>query len=240
MKTFREITVLLLTISLLLLNVATAAAVPPLPSSFYGTVKVNGANVAAGTRVTALINGVEYSGATVQLYQGDTVYSLNVKGDDSSTSGVVEGGIAGDTIIFQIGSLTAVQTGTWASGANVELNLTALLNAAPVITEGAAAPVTMSKNGVPTAFNLTLHATDADSDTLTWSITTQAGHGTAIVSGSGASKVITYQVAKDYVGTDSFVVRVDDGKGGTDTITVNVTIQDTGTKMYIPIVRRAP
>ena len=44
-------------------------------------------------------------------------------------------------------------------------------NQPPVITEGASVGVTMSEDGMPTPFGLTLNATDADTgDTLTWSI----------------------------------------------------------------------
>ena len=101
------------------------------------------------------------------------------------------------------------------------------VNVAPVITEGDSVNVTMTKNGVPTPFSLILHATDADGgDTLTWSISTAAGQGTASASGTGLTKDIGYTPGTDYVGSDSFVVQVSDGNGGTDTITVNVTIQD--------------
>ena len=75
----------------------------------------------------------------------------------------------------------------------------------------------MSEDGEPTAFNLTLHATDANvGDTLTWSITTLATNGTASASGTGLSKVIGYAPAGNYNGSDSFVVQVSDGNGGTD------------------------
>ncbi len=98
-------------------------------------------------------------------------------------------------------------------------------NDAPVITEGASVSVTMSENGKFKAFSLTLHATDQDpSSTLTWKISTAAGHGTAVATGTGGSKAITYTPVKDYFGTDSFVVEVSDGSGGIDRITVNVTI----------------
>ena len=98
-------------------------------------------------------------------------------------------------------------------------------NSAPVITEGTTTAVTMSEDGTPTAFGLTLHATDGNGDTITWSVSTPASHGTATASGTGASKVIGYTPTANYNGTDSFVVQVSDGNGGTDTITVNVTIQ---------------
>ena len=97
-------------------------------------------------------------------------------------------------------------------------------NQAPVITESDPQAVTMSEDGSPTAFSKTLNATDADGNTLTWSISTQATNGTASASGSGASKAITYAPNANYNGSDSFVVQVSDGLGGTDTITVNVTI----------------
>ncbi|MBL8061825.1 MAG: DUF4082 domain-containing protein [Anaerolineales bacterium] len=99
-------------------------------------------------------------------------------------------------------------------------------NQPPVIEGGAATKnVTMSEDGSPTPFNLTLNAVDTDlpANTLTWSILTPASHGTASASGTGTSKAIGYTPAFNYNGTDSFVVQVSDGLA-TDTIIVNVTI----------------
>ena len=99
------------------------------------------------------------------------------------------------------------------------------VNVAPVITQGASVGVTMSEDGAPIAFVLTLDATDEDlGDTLTWSISSPASHGLATALGTGASKGIGYTPTTNYNGSDSFVVQVSDGNGGTDTITVNVTI----------------
>lgn len=107
---------------------------------------------------------------------------------------------------------------------NLQVTVTPV-NDPPVITESNPQSVTMSEDGVPNPFSLTLNATDVDGDTLTWSILTQASHGTAVVSGTGTSKVIGYTPEKDYFGSDSFIVQVSDGKGGSDTITVNVIIE---------------
>ena len=98
----------------------------------------------------------------------------------------------------------------------------------PVITEGDSVSVSMSMNATPIAFGLTLHATDAEDpgDTLTWSISTQASHGMASASGTGNSKDISYIPNILYAGSDSFVVQVDDGYIGADTITVNVILFD--------------
>jgi VCBS repeat-containing protein len=66
----------------------------------------------------------------------------------------------------------------------------------------------------------TVIAADADEDTLTYSVGTQAGHGTAVVNADGSW---TYTPAVDYTGTDSFTVSVSDGKGGMATSTVSLT-----------------
>jgi hypothetical protein len=96
-------------------------------------------------------------------------------------------------------------------------------NADPVITQGASTTLTTTLN---TAEVITLDATDVDSPTLTWSILTPATDGTAEVDtpDTGASMDVTYTPDPGYVGPDSFVVQVSDGGGGTDSITVNVTV----------------
>jgi endonuclease/exonuclease/phosphatase family metal-dependent hydrolase len=101
-------------------------------------------------------------------------------------------------------------------------------NDPPVIAQGSSVSVTLSKNNTPTAFSRSLSATDPESNTLTWSIQTQAAHGTAgiVAPVTGGSINLSYQPATNYTGSDSFVVRVSDGQGGTDTITVNLTIQE--------------
>ena len=108
----------------------TSLAPPILPSSFYGTVKINGQNPSDGTLISAVINGVTYNSSQVALYLGQAVYSLNVPGDDPATPLTIEGGTAGDKIQFLIGEILADQPGTWLSESNTELNLT---GTAPVI-----------------------------------------------------------------------------------------------------------
>lgn len=94
-------------------------------------------------------------------------------------------------------------------------------NTAPSISGSTS--ITMSEDGVPTPFNLTLNGNDAENDTLTWSIQTQAQHGTASVSGTGTSKAISYVPVANYHGSDSFVVQVSDGVL-TGSAVVNVTV----------------
>lgn len=99
-------------------------AIPPLPSSFYGTVQVDGQNVPDDTIVRALIGGQAYGECRTQTHEGASVYHLDVLGDDTDTA-TLDGGHEGDTIQFEVGGVLVNETGTWHSGTNVELNLTA-------------------------------------------------------------------------------------------------------------------
>ena len=140
MKTSHKILAILIAAALLIVNAPAVLALPPMPSSFYGTVKANNANVSIGTPVTAWINGVQYASAPATLFQSDTVYSIDVPGDDLATPSVIEGGREGDTIVFRMGTqTTADQTGIWHSGTNVSLNLSA--NPTAVHVQGLSARV---------------------------------------------------------------------------------------------------
>lgn len=133
MKHLSRISSLSLIVFVVSLFVATPVlAIPPLPSSFYGNVKVNSANVPDGTLVQALIGGQVYAEGYTQTYQGNSVYALDVRGDDSGTA-TVDGGREGDTIQFKIGGLLADQTAVWHTATNVNLNLTTSTSA-PIVT----------------------------------------------------------------------------------------------------------
>lgn len=73
-----------------------------------------------------------------------------------------------------------------------------------------------------------INGTDADGDSLTYSKGSDPKHGTVTVNPDGTW---TYVPDRDYIGTDSFMVTVGDGRGGTTTsvVTVNVTETETGT-----------
>ncbi|MEK7269320.1 MAG: tandem-95 repeat protein, partial [Planctomycetota bacterium] len=171
--------------------------------------------------------------------------ALSFRVEAVSSGTLTKGGVAvvpgttllssGETLVWTPaananGTLDAFTVKAWdgslasATAVQVKVSVTAV-NDAPVITEGATTTVTMSEDGSPTAFSLTLNATDADADTLTWSISSDASDGSASASGTGASKAISYAPDANFNGSDSFVVQVSDGNGGTDTITVNVTVQ---------------
>jgi uncharacterized repeat protein (TIGR01451 family) len=165
-----------------------------------------------GTTMRLYINGVlESSLAAPAIALNDVPLSIGAQND--GTRGLM-GGMDDVRVYNRALTLQEIQ---------VLAGLAA--NTAPVITQPDPQVVTMSQNGAPNPFSLALDATDADGDTLTWSIFTPAAHGTATASGTGYSKSIGYTPDTDYVGADSFVVRVSDGRLGDATLTVNVTVE---------------
>ncbi len=150
---------------------------------------------------TASVSGTGISGPQVFSYSPDADYN----GTDSFVIKVSDEENTSDTITVNV---------------TVES-----VNDAPVIGEDDPARVAMSADSSPVAFSLSLSATDTENDTLTWSLDSAAEHGTAAVSGTGGSpSTLTYTPDIDYAGSDSFVVAVSDGNGGTDTATVQVTV----------------
>lgn len=126
MKMMRVPMAILLIFWMLLATASPALALPPLPCTFSGTVLLNGANPAAGTSVSAWINGVQYNLGPVVISQGTAYYAVDVPGDDLSTANIIEGGIEDQTVEFHIGWQVAGQTGTWQSGNPQTLNLAAV------------------------------------------------------------------------------------------------------------------
>ena len=93
-----------------------------------------------GTLVRTLINGQSFAEGRTQTYQGDSVYSVDVRGDDADTP-AVDGGREGDTLQFEVGGALAAETGTWHSGTNAEVNLTVTSTGGPAAPPPTVPPV---------------------------------------------------------------------------------------------------
>jgi hypothetical protein len=114
-----------------------AADPPPRPATFYGTVRVNGANPPSYVSVEAQIGGVTYKTAALTSSGADMVYVLKVPGENSEIAGK-QGGSPGETVQFRVGGLLCAQTATWQEGGHTNLNLTAsgtLPTATPTLTQ---------------------------------------------------------------------------------------------------------
>ncbi|MGV0908496.1 Ig-like domain-containing protein [Martelella sp. FOR1707] len=88
-------------------------------------------------------------------------------------------------------------------------------NAAPVGT----GDVVETPEDTPVTGSVT--GTDADGDDLTFTLKDGPSNGTVTVNPDGSYE---YTPDPDYNGPDSFTVTIDDGNGGTDTVTVDVTV----------------
>lgn len=145
---------------------------------------------------------------------------------DAASAGVAPasggGGVSPALIVVGLGALggiAAVAAGGGSGGNNGGSGGngggTTPANSAPVFPAATQA-VTTDEDAAKV---ITLAATDANSDTLTYTAATPA-NGTVVVSGS----TVTYTPRANYSGADSFVVTASDGKGGTATQTINVTV----------------
>ncbi|MEM7130085.1 MAG: discoidin domain-containing protein [Chloroflexota bacterium] len=191
------------------------AAAPPLPASLYGIVTLNEADIPAGTTVSAWINGVQYAEISSAMGDGRSVFLMDVPADDPDTT-AVEGGVAGDTIIFQVDGVQADQTAVWAGGTHVRLDLTA--------TVSPQAPVADNQNvttAEDTGLSITLTASDVnEDDLLTYEVVTQPANGQL----SGTPPQLTYTPNLNYNGADSFTFQANDGTFDSNVATVSITI----------------
>ena len=169
--------------------------------------------------IDVLANDTDIDGDSLSVVAGDAVSTNGVtvinNGNGTFTYTDTNGTTGTDSYSYTLTDGTVSVIGT------VTVNIVA--NNPPVITQGASTTVIMVEDGSPTAFSLTLDATDAESDPLTWSVTTPAANGSASATGSGTGVSVAYTPNADFNGSDSFVVGVSDGTS-TTSITVNVTI----------------
>jgi hypothetical protein len=123
---------------------------------------------------------------------------------------------------------------------NIVLSNIESLSTAPVFVEPLAATVDVDQNGSALDLASLLHVNDPDAaETLTWSVVSQASHGTAQLTGAtagGGSADITpggilqYTPTSGYAGNDSITIQVSDGVAtATRIINISVIPQAPGT-----------
>jgi hypothetical protein len=190
-------------------------AEPPKPSSFFGYILIDGASVADGTAIKAVVNGLEFT-TSAYTFDGSSAYTFDVPGDDTSTAAIVEGGAENNPIVFTIGTIQADQAGTWHSGTNVMLDLSDHVNHAPVSN---AQSVIVAKN---TAKNIILTGSDVDGDPLTYAI----GTGPTTGGLSGTPPNVTYTPNSSYTGPDSFTFTVNDTHVSSSPATISITVAE--------------
>lgn len=122
-----------------------------------------------------------------------------------------EGGVTISNLAVWDHAITSIEAGALATPATAVKDGTdpVAINNAPVISEGGSYTINAAKN-LP-AQAVTLHATDADADALTWSVFQSAANGTAEVTSENGVCTVNYTPAEGFSGLDSFIVQVNDG-----------------------------
>ena len=118
----------------------------------------------------------------------------------------------------------------WSSETSVTLRLRA--NTAPVFADDLVAITLPENSAVGTSVGAVVTATDADDDTLTYSLEGTDAASFDIDSGTGQIKTksgVTYDFEATQ-NTYEMTVKADDGNGGTDTIEVNIALLDADEK----------
>ena len=123
----------------------------------------------------------------------------NANGSDSFVLRVSDGAGAADTV-------------------KVEVTIAAV-NDAPKIADSVASSLSTNEDVTKAGF---ITATDVEGDAITYGVGAQGKIGTVSIDAS--TGVYTYAPTADKNGTDSFVLTASDGKGGADSITVNVSV----------------
>jgi hypothetical protein len=182
---------------------------------------------------------------------GDTITWVVVEGpeDGVASGGTTVGYVPPANFYGNVSFVVAAEDGFGGSTAMEVRVAVQPANDSPVIEQGNdPLVVTMSQNGTPTAFVVpALSATDVEDDTLTWSVENRFDrligrlvypvYTAGTIGGSGTGNTFsayTYSPKANYVGIDTFVVRVTDTSGHSDGIQVRVTVVSTAGALTTP------
>ncbi|WP_316736794.1 Calx-beta domain-containing protein [Pedobacter aquatilis] len=153
-------------------------------------------------------SGVDYTsiGTSIIIPAGQTSVSLDVNVlDDDLLEGT-------ETVILTMNSAT---NNGLITASTIPAVVNIFDNRAPIASASA---LTTAED---TPANGTITASDPDGNPLTFTVGNAPGHGTVVLNTNGT---YIYTPTLNYNGTDVFTVVVSDGKGGSTTVTINVTI----------------
>ena len=152
------------------------------------------------------------------IYIGDS--STLTWSSTNADSCVIEPGIGsvdlnGSTTVSPIETTTYTITATGLGGTTTASATVTIANSAPVANDQ-----TVTLNEDETA-SITLTASDADGDPLTYQIVSNPSQGTL----TGVAPDIIYTPAEHYTGSDTFTFKVNDGSLDSNTATITLSVQ---------------
>lgn len=200
-------------------------------------VTVNPVNDAPSGPATLAVAGnedaVTVGNLTITDIDGDTLsYTMVANGNNGVASVAADGSFTYTPNADFVGADSFTVSVSDGNGGSVQqtVNVTVNnVNDAPVFSAGSVSGGSVVENNAANSGanvlngSVTSLASDIDGDALTFSLSAGAANGAAVVNADGT---FTYTPNDDYFGPDSFVAQVSDGNGGTDTITVNVTVTE--------------
>ena len=208
---------------------AAANTAPGAPTSLLatasGTTQINLSWTAPGSTGGSAITGYKIESSS----DGGSTWTDLVATTSSSTTTYAHTGLAaGTTRHYRVSAINSAGTG---NPSNEDSATTPTVgNAAPTFTEGATASRNVEENASSgTAVGNPLTATDADNDTLTYTLEGTDAASFDLVTTSGSAQIRTKSgVTYDHETKSSHLVTVkaDDGNSGTDTIEVTITVTD--------------
>ena len=142
--------------------------------------------------------------------------------DETGTSAAIASLMASTSHQVQVRATNAEGDGDWSFAGTGRTG-----NNPPAFSADTAARSVAENTAAGQNVGAALTATDADSDTLTYTLEGTDAASFDIVSGSGQIRTrtgVTYN--HEAKSTHTVVVKADDGNGGTDTVTVTITVTD--------------
>ena len=217
-----------ITVTINVTDVSEGANIAPVFTDGTSTTRTVAENTAANTNIGSAVSATDTDNDTLTYSLGGTDAALF---SIVSTSGQLQTSAALDSETKSSYSVTVsvsdVRGGT--DSITVTINVTDVsegANIAPVFTDGTSTTRTVAENtAANTNIGSAVSATDADSDTLTYTLGGTDAASFSIVSTSGqlqTSAALDYETTTSY----SVTVSVSDVRGGTDSITVTINVTD--------------
>ncbi|MDW5416093.1 retention module-containing protein, partial [Iodobacter sp. CM08] len=217
-----------------------AEGVNPLAFNFATNFETTPNDVNPAQAILIAEQGIQAVNDAVTLEE-DGQSRINVLGNDSGNNITVSSASAsnGTVVINTDGTITYKPNANYNGPDQITYTITDATGAvssatvAVTVTPVNDLPTQVDNNGNPTGTPVQIitkedtpiagkvNAKDPDGDTLTFAPKDQPTHGSVVVNPDGS---YVYTPATDYNGKDSFTVTVNDGKGGTATIVVDVTV----------------